>query len=174
MLRVAGHDPVEVLKGLQDNEDFQMTADQVKALGEVLGWPIAGSSAPVATDNRHSPPIEDEAEEPAPLQSMEPLPSLPEEVSVPIAAPEPELEVPGEEEEEKDQSSPSKPSVEPAEPTGAMLINDEAEEASTGHDSSADEGDIEVPSNLSKCRMKHKLFWAKCHEKAKLQKRATW
>ncbi|KAG7085748.1 hypothetical protein E1B28_003291 [Marasmius oreades] len=170
LLRAAGRDPVEVLKGLQDDEDFKMTADQVKALGEVLGWPIASSSAPVVTDNLHSPPIEDETEESAPLQSTEPLPSLPEEILVPVAAPAPELEVPGEAEEEQDQSSPSKPSVEPAEPMGAMLIDDEAEEARTDHDSSADEGDIEVPTNLSKRRMKRKLFWAKMPQEGQAPK----
>ena len=69
-LRAAGRDPVEVLKGLQDDEDFKMTADQVKALSEVLGWPIVGNSLPVATEDLRSAPVEDEAEESAPLQSM--------------------------------------------------------------------------------------------------------
>ena len=69
LLWAAGRDPVEVLKGLQDDEDFKMTADQVKALSEVLGWPIASSLAPVVTDNLCLPPIEDETEESAPLQS---------------------------------------------------------------------------------------------------------
>ena len=69
MLRAAGRDPVEVLKGLQDDEDFKMTPDQVKTLGEVLGWPVVGDSVPVTADNLRSPSVEGGVEASVPLQS---------------------------------------------------------------------------------------------------------
>jgi hypothetical protein len=45
LLKLAGRDPVEVLKGLEEDEDFKLTTAQVKTLGEALGWPLVFSDS---------------------------------------------------------------------------------------------------------------------------------
>ncbi|KAG7088646.1 hypothetical protein E1B28_012618 [Marasmius oreades] len=153
MLRAAGRDPVEVFKGLSDDEDFQMTPSQVKALGEALGWSLSGSATEEVEEN--APPsiplLSSSINPPAPIAGS----GIFEKVS--------EAEEEGDDEDSSDSSSgPSSPSAnavsavaesatvqEEAEVPQALrsdvevtvkdLIDDEAEEASTEDSSDGEE-----------------------------------
>ncbi|KAG7089708.1 hypothetical protein E1B28_011363 [Marasmius oreades] len=114
-LRAAGRDPVEVFKGLGDDEDFKMTPSQVKALGEALGWSLSGSMMEEVTEN---------APVPVPLPPTSIVPP------VPVASPGDskmtnDTEVGGEESDDKS-SDPSSSGVPPvvAEPTSVQATEE--------------------------------------------------
>ncbi|KAG7089707.1 hypothetical protein E1B28_011362 [Marasmius oreades] len=158
-LWAAGRDPVEVFKGLGDDEDFKMTPSQVKALGDTLGWSLSGSAVEEVEEN--APPS-------VPLPSSSINPPAPVATSG-ISKKDSEAEEEGDDDEESDESSSgsSSPSgnavstvaesatvqeeaeVPPAprsevEVTVKDLIDDKAKEASSDNSSAEEEeGDSE-------------------------------